>query len=221
MSFHIWLFLILSALPVISFAECIGPKDSKIVAIYLHGMDTEPPSQQELLNRKILKKISKSLKIGIAIPRAKTQCPYNKDQFCWGWNFNESGVIDSTLKIAFETKEQCFPKSKTTGLVGFSNGGFVANQITKDCRATELKWLISIGAGDFQNKNDTKDLSKCSPLILMAGKKDKSNYEAIKELGKWLSKQKADVTIIEYKDSHSIPEKDLQKILKSIIPKKW
>lgn len=219
MSANLWFCITLLSLPILSSAECIGPKDLKNVAIYLHGMDTEPPSQQELSNRKILKKISDSLKIGIVIPRAKTQCPNNKDQFCWGWNFNESGVIDSTLKMAFETKERCFPKSKTIGLVGFSNGGFVANQITKDCRATELNWLISIGAGDSQNKTDTKDLSKCSPLILMAGQKDKSNYEPIKELGKRLSEQKANVTIIEYDDGHTIPEKDLQKVLKSVIPK--
>jgi predicted esterase len=145
-----------------------------------------------------------------------------KDQICWGWNFNDSGVIDSALEVALKTKEQCFPKAKITGLVGFSNGGFVANQITKDCHATGMKWLISIGAGDSQNKNDKNDksdLSKCTPLVLMAGKKDKFNYESIKELGKWLKDQKAKVTVIEHDDGHTIPEIELETALKSVIPK--
>lgn len=198
--------------------ECIGSKDSKTVAIYLHGMDTESPSLQELENRKTLKKISESLKIGIALPRSNSKCP-NKTQICWGWNFNEAGVIESALKAAQQTKDKCFPKSIHTGLIGFSNGGFVANQIVKDCQKNNFDWLISVGAGGSWNQNNKKDLSKCGSLILMAGKKDKSNYEPIKELGKWLKEHKSKITVIEYDDSHTLPEKDLENVLRSVIPK--
>lgn len=199
-------------------AECTGSKDSKTIAVYLHGMDSEPPSSQEMGNRAILKSISKSLKIGFAIPRANNNCPDSK-LLCWGWNFNDSKSVESAIAAAMSAKSECFPKATSTGLIGFSNGGFVANQIIKNCRKTEFSWLISIGAGGSWNKNDTKDLSKCSPLILMAGKKDKYNYERIKELGKWLKEQKANINIVEYDDGHTLPEKDLENILKSVIPK--
>jgi predicted esterase len=53
----------------------------------------------------------------------------------------------------------------------------------------------------------------------MAGKKDKENYESIKDLGKWFSEKKANVTIVEYDDGHTLPEKDLENVLRSVIPK--
>lgn len=219
MRFRISLILLsLFSTPTYAFDECIGSKDSKTVAIYLHGMDAESLSPQELENRKILKKISESLNIGIALLRSTAKCP-NKTQLCWGWNFNETGIVDSALKTAQQTKEKCFPKSKHSGLIGFSNGGFVANQIVKDCRKTEFSWLVSIGAGGSWNKNDTKDLSLCGSLVLMTGKKDKYNYEPIKELGKWLKERRANINVVEYDDGHILPEKDLENILKSVVPK--
>lgn len=196
--------------------ECIGPKDSKTVAVYLHGMDSEPPSSQELSNRAGLASISKSLKIGFVVPRAKDKCPDNK-LLCWGWNFNDSKSVESAIAAAMSAKSECFPKAISTGLIGFSNGGFVANQIIKDCRKTEFSWFISIGAGGSWNKNDTKDLSQCGSLVLMTGKKDKYNYEPIKELGKWLKDRKANINIVEYNEGHTLPEKDLEKVLKSML----
>ncbi len=196
--------------------DCIGSKDSKKVAVYLHGIDTEPPSTQEIQNRLILSSISKKLKMGFAVPRAKNKCPDNKS-LCWGWNFNDSESVESAIITAKATKLKCFPKATSAGLIGFSNGGFVVNQIIKGCRKTEFSWFISIGAGSSWSENDKKDLSKCSSLILMAGKKDKFNYEPIKELGKWFKDQKANVNIVEFNDGHSLPEKDLENILKSFI----
>lgn len=204
--------------PTYALDECIGAKDSTTVAIYLHGMDTESPSPQELENRKTLKKISESLNIGIVLPRSNTKCPH-KTQICWGWNFNEAGVVDTILKTAQQTKEKCFPKSKHTGLIGFSNGGFVVNQIVKDCRKNNFDWLISIGAGGSWDQNDKKDLSNCGSLTLMAGKKDTANYEPIKKLGKFLKAHKAKVTVIEYDGGHTLPEKNLENVLTSVIPK--
>lgn len=177
-------------------------------------MDTEPPSSQELENRKVLTKISTSLNIGIALPRAQSKCP-NKNQICWGWNFNEKASIDSALKVAKETKERCFPKAQHITLIGFSNGGHVVNQIIKDCRNNEFDQLVSIGAGSTWNKDETKDLSQCGSITLIAGKKDASNYQLIKELDKWFKKRKANVKVIEHDDGHILPQKDLENILKS------
>lgn len=213
-----FILMVFFSAPASAFDDCFGPKDSTNVAIYLHGVDVESLSSQELENRQVLKKISHSLNIGIALPRAKNKCP-NKTQICWGWNFNETGIIESALKIAQQSKEKCFPKAKNSGVIGFSNGGFVANQIVKDCKKNDLDWLISIGAGGSWNQNDKKDLSNCGSLTLMAGKKDKFNFEPIKELGNWFKDHKGLVTVIEYDDGHTIPEKDLERILKSVISK--
>ncbi len=197
-------------------AVCIGAKNAKTVAVYLHGMDSEPPSDQELKNRSGLLGISKSLKMGFAIPRSQAKCPDGK-MLCWGWNFNDSKSVDTALAIAISAKAECFPNAASGGLIGFSNGGFVTNQIVKDCRKTDFKWLISIGAGGSWNANETKDLSKCSSITLLAGKKDKYNFEPIKNLGNWLRTRGANSKIVEYDDGHNLPEKDLEKLLKSVI----
>lgn len=200
-----------------SFAtECIGSKDSQIAAIYLHGMDSEAPSTQELQNRNRLTNIAKSLNLGFAIPRATERCPDGK-LLCWGWNFNDHKSIEAAINSAQNAKAFCFPKAKHVGLIGFSNGGFVANQILKDCRKTDFDWLISIGAGGSWIKSDTKDLSKCASLTLVAGKKDQYNYEKIKEFGNWLQSKNAKVNVVEYDDGHTLPEKELENILKSSI----
>lgn len=207
--------MLLSTLPSIA-VECIGSSDLKTVAVYLHGMDTEPPSTQELSNRASLAAISKSLKIGFSVPRAIDKCP-NSKLLCWGWNFNDSKSVESAIVAAMNAKTECFPNATSVGLIGFSNGGFVANQIVKDCRSINFNWLISIGAGSSQNKNDKKDLSTCGSLVLMAGKKDKYNYESMKELGSWFKNRGAKINIIEYDGGHILPEKDLEKVLKSIL----
>lgn len=209
--------LLISTSPSLA-TECIGSKDLKTGAIYLHGMDTEPPSAKELSNRSSLAAISKSLKIGFSMPRAKNKCPDNR-LFCWGWNFNDSESVESAIVTAMNAKAECFPKATSVGLIGFSNGGFVVNQIIKDCRKTTFNWLISIGAGGSQNKNNEKDLSKCGSLILMAGKNDTYNYEPIKGLAGWLKTRGADIKIVEYNDGHVLPEKDLENVLK-LIPQK-
>lgn len=53
----------------------------------------------------------------------------------------------------------------------------------------------------------------------MAGKKDTANYEPIKKLGKFLKAHKAKVTVIEYDGGHTLPEKNLENVLTSVIPK--
>lgn len=209
-------FILLASTAAIA-VECVGPKESKSVAVYLHGMDSEPPSSQELHNRASLTSISKSLQIGFAIPRAKDKCPDNK-LLCWGWDFNDPKIIESAIAAAMSAKSECFPKATSMGLIGFSNGGFVANQIIKNCHKTEFAWLISIGAGGPW-KSNTEDLSHCGSLILMAGKKDLYNYEPIKELGRLLKNRGANINVIEYDEGHILPEKDLKNVLKSVLPK--
>ena len=43
-------------------------------------------------------------------------------------------------------------------------------------------------------------------LVLMTGKKDKYNYEPIKELGKWLKNRGTNVNLVEYDGGHILPE---------------
>lgn len=199
--------------------ECIGPKTASNFAVYLHGMDTQKPSPQEQSNRQKLLKIADRLNIRIALPRATDLCPNDKNLLCWGWNFKDSKIVDAALSTSVKAETECFPNKKKIGLIGFSNGGFIVNQIIKDCTKTEFSWFISIGAAGSWNDSSIKDLNQCGRISLLAGKQDKSNYENIKNLAAWLRKNKAQVRLIEYENGHEIPEKELEQELKGYLEK--
>lgn len=197
--------------------ECIGLKDAKNSVVYLHGMDTEIPGEQEILIRQKLTTLAAKLNMRIALPRASDTCPTNSKLLCWGWNFNDSKVVNAALANAALAAKECFPKAKKMGLLGFSNGGFVANQIIRDCKHTQFSWFISIGAAGDWNSADSKDLSKCGQLQLFAGKQDKSNYKNIKTFAAWLKERKAKVDLIEYEEGHTVPLKALELSLQEIL----
>lgn len=199
--------------------ECIGPKAASNFAVYLHGMDTQKPSSQEQSNRQKLAEIADKLNIRIAVPRANDRCPTDKNLICWGWNFNDSKIIDAAISASANAQAECFSKAKTVGLIGFSNGGFIANQIVKDCKKSEYSWFVSIGAAGSWNDSNSKDLSQCGKISLLAGRQDKSNYESIKNLAAWFKKNKAQVNFIEYDSSHEIPTKELEQELKGYLAK--
>lgn len=216
-------FNLFSALSIFLFSistwsiECLGPKEAKNSVVYLHGMDTQAPGQQEVLIREKLSALATKLNLRIALPRASDKCPPDAKLICWGWNFNDAKVIDASLAASALSAKECFPEAKTMGLIGFSNGGFVANQIIKDCRRTPFSWFFSIGAAGSWKKDDSKDLSKCGRLYLFAGKQDKSNYSNIKNFSVWLKEQKATIELIEYEEGHTVPSKELEQSLKKLL----
>jgi predicted esterase len=201
-------------------SECIGPDKASNFVVYFHGMDTPSPSSQERANRETLLAIADQLNIRIAIPRAKEACPNDKQLICWGWNFSDPRILDASLSESAKAQSLCFPKAKKVGFIGFSNGGFVANQILKDCRKSDFSWLVSIGAAGSWNDSTKKDLSRCGHLKLMVGKKDKSNYDHSKKLASWLKDNKARVDLIEFDGGHEIPRKELEEELKKLLAEK-
>lgn len=215
------LFIFLFLVPTSAFAiECIGPQKAHHFLVYLHGMDTKTPGEQEQSNRKKLAVMAENLNLRIAVPRAVNSCPKDKNLVCWGWNFNDQTVIEKALASVDAAAKECFPKEKKLGLIGFSNGGFVANQIIKDCTKTDFSWFVSIGAAGSWTQNNSKNLSHCGTLKLLAGKKDKWNYQPMKELELNLKTNKADVELVEYNDGHLIPSVELEGVVKKLIQKK-
>lgn len=62
--------------------SCLGLSNAKHALIFLHGMDSSRPSQQELSNRAILERIADSLNVRIALPRAANMCPTQPNSIC-------------------------------------------------------------------------------------------------------------------------------------------
>jgi hypothetical protein len=86
----------------ISSISCIGSEKAPLGAVYLHGMDSVIPSDQEMQNRKILQDISEKYNIRIALPRASQTCAQSPNQICWGWGFDaiELSLVTNTIKDA-------------------------------------------------------------------------------------------------------------------------
>ena len=196
--------------------ECIGPKNSKNSIVYLHGMDTPTPGEQEILIRQKLTTISEKLNLRLALPRATKMCPTNAKLMCWGWDFSNSKIIDEALASAFLAAKECFPQAKKLGLIGFSNGGLVVNQIVKDCKETPFSWFISVGAAGSWKKNETKNLKECGTLYLFAGKQDKSNYLNIKNFSAWFKSQGANTELVEHDGGHAVPSEELERLLRKL-----
>ena len=199
--------------------ECIGPKDATHYAIYLHGMDTEKPSEQEKINREHLAAVAKELKMKIALPRAPGKCPVNESELCWGWNFKDAKENKAIIATITAAKLNCFVSAKDVGLIGFANGGQAVNQIYRSCNSKNFAWFISVGAGSAWGSKEAPDLNTCGPIRLIAGKQDKYNFESIKGFAKWLTEKKADVAITEFEGGLILPEKELKDFLTTLIKK--
>ena len=200
-------------------ANCLGLKDSKSFAIYLHGTDTDIPSAQEFTNRELLSRISNSLKIGIVLPRSKDKCTADKRFICWGSDYNDPKLLNSVFTAAVTEAKNCFPDAKPAVLIGFSNGGYIVNQILQNCRKTIFEWLVSIGAGGSWSKTEISDQSRCGNLFLFARNEDKVSYQPLKDFNSWLKNRKAQGKNLETEENIIVPDKSLEEELKKILKK--
>ena len=189
--------------------DCLGPKTSEYALVYLHGIDSREPGTLELENRRRLQSLSSTLNVGVALPRAKNECPNNDANLCWGFGDWEDEIVASVIKSARKAVHDCFPRAKKKVLVGFSNGGFAVNHILRACFASGFDLLVSAGAGGSTPRSERNDLDGCTPLRLFAGIRDKYNYQDIKNFANWLASKHADVETIEYQDNHVLPESEL------------
>lgn len=196
---------------------CIKPSQKTLVAqvIYLHGMDTFSPSNQELQIRKSLENLSNELGISFATPRAFEKCPENKKQICWMWGAETKEAIKiKRNKILRETKS-CFSESLPTIWLGFSNGGNLVSQIFQEC--VEKGDYITFGASGGYVKNSSGSLQNCGSYKALIGKNDKWNYSHAIKFYSNLKNKKAHVDVIELDGGHEVDSNILREILKGYI----
>ena len=208
-SLIIYLFLISTSLPVFS-QECIGPKTAKIGMVFLHGMDSPEFGPQERKTREHFTKMAKELDIAFALPRSPMKCPTKPHLVCWGWSFQELNSVDNALAASEKAKQTCFPEAKSTGIMGYSNGGYVVNYILKYCKKNSFNWAISIGAGSTWKDSDAvTDMSSCGQYVFLTGIQDTYNYDTVLKMKPWLQKRKVNFSIAEYDGGHTVPYNEL------------
>lgn len=201
--------------------DCIGPKNAKAGMVFLHGMDSPEFGPQERKTREHLAKIAGELDIAFALPRSTMKCPTKPDLVCWGWSFHELDSVDNALAASEKAKQTCFPEAKSTGIMGYSNGGYVVNYILKYCKKNSFDWAISIGAGStWKDSDPVTDMSSCGKYVFLIGTKDTYNYDTVLKMKPWLEKRNVKFSISEYDDGHTVPYKELLTEIKNLTPSK-
>ena len=192
--------------------SCIGPDNATGFLIYLHGMDSNSPSPQELQNRKILNDLASKYNLKIALPRAQMECPTQPGSICWGWSWNSSELTNIIPQI-LESREKCFPSDQTFGVIGFSNGGYLINHWFQSGLFTDSKaiprFFISSGADRGFVQSTTVELSKNPPLVLIAGDHDVYNHDL----------SEAYVNVVTFSGGHELNEDSLSDTLKNFLKK--
>ncbi|MGE0328947.1 MAG: hypothetical protein AB7K71_36710 [Polyangiaceae bacterium] len=200
--------------------SCIGEVSAAHHVVYLHGMDTEPLSDQEQHNREVLAAVAKARGVRFALPRASRACPTQPGSVCWGWKFDDAEATAATARIS-AAAAQCFA-GKAYGLLGFSNGGYLLNKLLRSCRlkATlpDAAWMISVGSAKFEGELEAepKSLAGCGKLLLVSGREDTYNFDPKHHLFELLKAKGADAEHLEYAGGHVLEETALKQALERV-----
>lgn len=197
-------------------AACVGPSDARSFAIYLHGMDGETPSEQEMKNRKVLVALAQRLSLRVALPRAKMACPNQAGSICWGWSFNDAEVAESA-SIVRAAASSCFADHPVT-VVGFSNGGYLLTKLIRSCSLKrELPTatrVITVGAGMIKGTIESEPkLAGCGELTMLVGSKDEFNFDPTGNLVRQLRARSANVREIQFDGGHLLNDAALGDVL--------
>lgn len=170
----------------------LGNPSSKESWVYLSGLAKSFDSIEEQEYRKILHDIGRELNIRFIALKPRHRCPKFDNKICWPHQ-NPLQAIETYKSIMTD-----LGKIPITGWVGFSNGGYFLQEISK--QKNLIIPVITIGAAG--------SLYADSQIYVMIGKDDEYAYGRSKELG---------YDFIEYEGGHTIDAAALKKLLKLIL----
>lgn len=201
-----------SIFSVQSFGEtfCVGPSDSKVKIIYLHGIDDPSIGNQERRNRKLLQRLGDTERWRIAILRGNRRCISGK-KVCW--TSKGSGGVERTYKYILESANKCFDTQKKFSLIGFSNGGYYLASLFNKCLAPLPQFLIAMGSSASGTVK-----GPCVPIALLIGKRD-ITLDKAKLYFRTLKQKGVDVKMSVFEGGHMIPYSKLKVVIKQFIIK--
>ena len=191
--------------------SCFGSKSAKNHVVYLHGMHGRQFSEQERENLVNLQKVAEVMNLRVAVPQSDRACRYQgRWQRCWGTEMRAEDALD-TISTIKQAANACFGGRTSYGVIGFANGGYIANKIFEYClspqHAPNLKYLVSVGsAKSFSQELRTRgSLRHCRPITLVIGKYDHANYQKNPHNFTRFRQRGADASIIVFPGGHEVP----------------
>lgn len=194
----------LSAPKPVEFAtRCVGEKDAKKNAIFLHGMLPVGTLAKGVPNSESqLEELAKKHGYRIAIPRSHIVCARAKSHHCWGHSSVDS--IESTYEGVLKSAAQCFDTSKPFVAIGFSDGGYHLGRVFMRGLSPQPKMTIAIGSAGNVGLAHSNDLSKSAHMTLLVGNSDGVLTKA-KSFASALEKKRGQVAFKTYKGGHAVP----------------
>lgn len=189
---------------------CVGKSRSQNYAVYLHGFTDRSFTGQEATNLRRLKKLGQMMDMMIAVPKSPKGCwKDGKIRRCWGEEMTRSQA-EQAFRLAIKASRKCFPPGKKYGIIGFSNGGYVTTKIFSHCLAPQMdsrmSWMVTVGAAKLWGDGVGQSrLKSCRPITLVAGKRDKHNYERRQRKFRDLRRKGADISILLFDGGHEVP----------------
>lgn len=186
--------------------ECIGSPRAHHHAVYIHGLDTYGPAWIELENRERLRAIAALEDISFALPRA----PFRR------WPQTTPADVDTSLAIVRRAARTCFPPNARYGLIGFSNGGSLVNQLIVRGIRSGAEWLAS-SAGEGNIRSETPaDLRSFGAIRIIAGRAD-STARTAPNFVRALARRNADVRLLEHPGGHELPFAETRAALHGLV----
>jgi len=198
---------------------CLGPSDAQHFVVYLHGIDSRTPGEQERGNRAILERLAQEHSLRFALPRGQAACG---DSICWGFELSPEQRRAAAATIVASARE-CFPSGARYGLVGFSNGGYLILNYLRVCELPSLLpdvvWSLAVGSGMMSGPLEPQpaDLSGCGTATMLIGTADRYNFDPKHNYLHRLEAKHARITEVSFAGSHELSEQALGEQLARIL----
>ena len=203
-------------------AICAGAAKAAFGWIYLHGIDPEKPSPQELETQARLSSLGQKLGAGVALMRSDWHCenPDFRAKFCWPRATPDDGAKAISAVVA--AAKPCFAAGASFGIIGFSNGGYFVNAAARRCQTTGATWLLGVSAGDEElppGELPAAAREGCTPLHLMVGQDDRAEFEPTMRLKAALQALGRTVDVETFPGQHDFAAAPLAPFLAANTPK--
>ena len=187
--------------------DCIGSSSAKHHFVYLHGTDTFGPSWREIENREVLRVLADTLDLSIALPRS----PFGR------WPMQDASDFQWSLATIHRAAGTCFPRDARYGVVGFSDGGYLVNDVFARCIPSEALWLVSVG-GEGSMQPGVRDLSRCGALRVIMGRHEPV-FSSTQFFVTSAARRHADIRLIIHRDGHALPLAETRNVLAELFAK--
>ena len=187
-------------------ADCIGSAGAPLRIVYLHGRDTYGPSWVEQKNRETLRALAQALDARIALPRVRG-----------GWPKGSAAALDQSRQIVARGAQRCFAAGGDFGLIGFSDGANLTNELYLQCRPDQARWFVSVGSEGEGRTDRVAELQTCGRIAVVAGAHEPT-YLASKTFARKLARREADARFLEHPGVHELPFSALRTAIWSMNP---